>query len=62
MAFSCVVLPAELISRELDAAEPTVAGFEHLNHLSIMYCEPQISFMTPPPWEHVDGKGSASLP
>ena len=39
MAFSCVVLPAELISRELDAAESTVAGFEHLNHLSIMYCK-----------------------
>ena len=38
MTFSCVVLPAELVSRELDAAKSTVARFEHLDHLSIMFC------------------------
>ena len=37
MTFSCVVLPAELISRELDAAKSTVARFEHLNHL--LFCK-----------------------
>ena len=36
MTFSCVVLPAELVSRELDAAKSTVARFEHLDHLAIM--------------------------
>ena len=37
MTFSCVVLPAELVSRELDAAKSTVARFEHLDHLSKMH-------------------------
>ena len=37
MTFSCIVLPAELVSRELDAAKSTVARFEHLDHLSKMY-------------------------
>ena len=36
VTLSCIVLPAELVSRELDAAKSTVARFEHLDHLSIM--------------------------
>ena len=33
MALACVVLPTELVSRELDAAESTVSRLEHLDHL-----------------------------
>ena len=33
MALACVVLPTELVSRELDAAESAVSGLEHLDHL-----------------------------
>ena len=33
MALACVVLPAELVSRELDAAESTISRLEHLDHL-----------------------------
>ena len=38
VTLSCVVLPAELVPRELDAAKSTVARSEHLDHLSIMFC------------------------
>ena len=33
MALACVVLPTELVSRELDAAESAVSRLEHLDHL-----------------------------